>query len=168
MVVNYAIYPSALSNMLFLAMDGKLFEVRFLDKDETLIRKMVLSRFPDARVDELKFKKLRVLMEKYFNGERVEFDVDIVLPFSSPFTKKVLLETRKIPYGETRTYGWLARRLGYSNGGRAIGQALKRNPIPLVIPCHRVIRKDGQIHGFSYGTHIKRKLLEIEGVILKK
>lgn len=167
MVINYGIYPSALCNVVFLAMDGKLFELGLLEKEEASIKKMILSRFPNATADDLQFKRLRVLLERYFRGEKVEFDVEIILPFCSAFTQNVLLETRKIPYGETRSYGWLARRLGYKNAARAIGQALKRNPIPIVIPCHRIIGKDGQIGGFSSGTHIKRRLLEIEGIILK-
>lgn len=168
MVVSYAIFPSSLCNIAVLAMDGKLFELKLLEQDVVSIRKKVLARFPDAKADECNFKKLRILIEKYFEGERVDFDVDIILPFSSSFTKNVLAETRRIPYGEIRTYGWLAERIGCKKAARAVGQALKRNPIPLVIPCHRVIGRDGHIRGFSSGIHIKRRLLEIEGITTER
>ena len=166
MRISYAIYSSPFCNIALLSIEGKLFELR-LSEEEPLIKRWILSRFPDAEPDENQFKRVRILLEKYFSGEKVEFDVEITLPFSSPFMRSVLFETRKIPYGETRTYGWLADKLGYKNAARAIGQALKRNPIPIVIPCHRVIEKSGQIGGFSSGTHMKRRLLEIEGITLK-
>ncbi|MCS7281577.1 MAG: methylated-DNA--[protein]-cysteine S-methyltransferase [Desulfobacterota bacterium] len=168
MVISYAIYPTSLCNIALLAMDGKLFELRLVEEEEMVIKKLILSRFPDAYEDEAQFKVLRILLERYFRGENVGFDVDVVFPSSTPFEKKVFLETRTIPYGETRTYGWLAEKIGYRNASRAVGQALRRNPIPLIIPCHRVIQKDGRLGGFSCGVHIKRRLLELEGIKLEK
>jgi len=167
-VVSYAVYPSAICNIALLALNGKLFELKLSQEREEIIERQILSRFPGAEADEVKFKKVRILLERYFTGDRVDFDVEITLPFSSDFTKKVLFETKKIPYGETRTYGWLAKILGCKNGARAVGQALKKNPIPIIIPCHRIIEKNGKIGGFSAGTHIKRRLLEIEGVNLMR
>ena len=72
-----------------------------------------------------------------------------------------------IPYGELRSYGWIGKRLGYPSAYRAVGQAVGRNPIPIIIPCHRVIRQDGNIGGFSSGIHIKKMLLSIEGSLNK-
>lgn len=66
-----------------------------------------------------------------------------------------------IPYGETRSYGWVAEELGIK-GARAVGQALKRNPLPVIVPCHRVVKNNGEIGGFSRGIMVKKKLLKIE------
>ena len=70
--------------------------------------------------------------------------------------------TRLIPYGETRSYIWLAEQLGKMGAVRAVGQALARNPLPIIIPCHRVVAKDGQLGGFTGGMEIKRQLLYLE------
>ena len=89
-------------------------------------------------------------------------------PRLGTFTRKVLNELRKVPYGETRSYGWLAKKVGKPGAARAVGQALKRNPIPIIIPCHRIIRDDGTIGGFSMGVNIKERFLALEGVKIGK
>ena len=105
----------------------------------------------------------------YFAGHRVErWDCEPELTMMSEFTLRVLLVAARIPYGTVQTYGALARDLGHSRGARAVGQALKRNPLPIIIPCHRVIAKDGSIGGFGGGLAMKRKMLEIENIWLKK
>ena len=95
-----------------------------------------------------------------------EFDIRI-LDFSecSAFQRKVLMEERKIPRGEVRSYGWLARRIGKPGSARAVGNALRTNPFPLIIPCHRAVRSDGSIGGFQGGPVMKRDLLEMEGLL---
>lgn len=80
------------------------------------------------------------------------------------FQRKVLEVIKTIPYGETRSYKWVAERMGKPRAARAVGQALKRNPYPEVIPCHRVIRSAGKLGGYSKGTQKKRRLLKEEGV----
>ena len=81
------------------------------------------------------------------------------------FQKKVLEVVKTIPYGEARTYKWVAKKMGNPKAVRAVGQALKRNPYPVIIPCHRVIRSDGKLGGYSKGTQKKKKLLEEEETI---
>ena len=95
-----------------------------------------------------------------------EFDFRI-LDFSvcSAFQRQILLEERKIPRGEVRSYGWLARSIGKPGAARAFGNALAANPFPLVIPCHRALRSDGSIGGFQGGPAMKRELLEMEGLL---
>src|SRR4030043_1701346 len=78
------------------------------------------------------------------------------------FERKVWLTLKEIPYGETRTYKWLAEKIGKPSAYRAVGKALSRNPLPIVLPCHRIIESDGTIGGYSSGIDIKRRLLEIE------
>jgi methylated-DNA-[protein]-cysteine S-methyltransferase len=81
------------------------------------------------------------------------------------FQKKVLEIVKSIPCGEVRTYKWVAERLGKPKATQAVGQALKKNPRPIVVPCHRVIRSDGELGGYSRGRDKKRQLLKEEGVI---
>lgn len=99
-------------------------------------------------------------LDEYFRGERTEFSFDADLSNISDFTLKVLNETRTIEYGTTITYSELARRIG-SKAVRAVGRALSRNPLPVIIPCHRVVAKNG-IGGYSSGVDIKMRLLELE------
>lgn len=104
-------------------------------------------------------------LEEYFEGTRREFELDVDLSELTPFDQSVLRVTRTIPYGETRSYGDVAAALGKPKGARAVGQALRRNPVGIVIPCHRVVAADGRLHGFSAsgGLESKRFLLDLEG-----
>ncbi len=96
------------------------------------------------------------------------FKMRLRLESLSQFTRKVLQKVRTIPYGETRSYKWVARKLGFCKGSRAVGQALKRNPLTIIIPCHRVIKSNGEIGGFSKGIVVKKKLLNMEKQCLLK
>ncbi len=102
-------------------------------------------------------------LEDYFAGKEVSFsDFPVDLSWATPFTRKVLEETRKIPWGKTVSYGELAKRVGNPRAFRAVGQALGRNLLPIIIPCHRVIGKKGDLVGFGLGLSWKKKLLELE------
>lgn len=101
-------------------------------------------------------------LERYFEGERVALDLPVDLDGMTPFRRRVLLAARRIPYGDTRSYGWLAERAGRQGAARAVGQAMARNPVPLVIPCHRVVGTDGRLVGFGGGLGLKRRLLALE------
>jgi methylated-DNA-[protein]-cysteine S-methyltransferase len=101
-------------------------------------------------------------LEEYFAGERTEFDVPMELD-GTEFQKEVWAELSRIPYGETISYGELARRVGRPKGPRAVGQANGKNPIPIIVPCHRVLAGNG-IGGYGGGLPMKRALLAVEGV----
>jgi len=101
-------------------------------------------------------------LEEYFAGERTEFDVPMELD-GTPFQKDVWTELTRIPYGKTISYGELARRVGRPKGPRAVGQANGKNPIPIIVPCHRVLASTG-IGGYGGGLPMKRTLLAVEGV----
>ena len=101
-------------------------------------------------------------LEQYFARERTEFDLPTELD-GTAFQREVWAELSRIPYGETISYGELARRVGRPNGPRAVGQANGRNPIPIIVPCHRVLASNG-IGGYGGGLRVKRALLELEGV----
>lgn len=100
-------------------------------------------------------------IQEYFNGNRKAFSVPIK-PHGTDFQLKVWNGLLKIPYGETRSYKDLANFINCKNGYRAVGMANSKNPIPIIIPCHRVINSDGTLGGFSCGLDLKIKLLNIE------
>ena len=104
-------------------------------------------------------------IEQYFAKEREDFDLE--LDFSgvgSDFQQEVYDQLRKVPYGHVTSYGQLAREIGKPDQARAVGQAVGANPIPIVVPCHRVIGSDGSLTGFSGGLASKVELLKLEGV----
>ncbi len=107
-------------------------------------------------------RKVASQLEEYFSQSRTAFTCPIVLTGGTDFEMEVWQELKNVPYGETRTYKWLAERIGHPDAFRAVGNALGKNPIPIIIPCHRIIESDGSIGGYSSGIDIKRRLLEIE------
>jgi len=110
-----------------------------------------------------KFSNLRNNLKAYFSGKKVQFKENFDLKGGTDFQKKVWRAMQKIPFGQTRSYGWLAKQVGGKNKARSAGSACGSNPIPILIPCHRVIREDGGLGGYGGGLGIKRKLLKIEG-----
>jgi methylated-DNA-[protein]-cysteine S-methyltransferase len=110
-------------------------------------------------------KALSENIQWFLKGENVEFDLEI-LDFSicSKVQKKVLLAEYRIPRGFISTYKRIANHIGIPNGARVVGNALARNPFPIVVPCHRAIKSNGELGGYQGGTKMKRKLLELEGI----
>jgi methylated-DNA-[protein]-cysteine S-methyltransferase len=105
-------------------------------------------------------------LDAYFAGERIDFDLPLDLD-GTDFQRQCWLALASIPYGQTVSYGEQARRLGLGpDAARAVGAANGQNPLPLVLPCHRVIGADGSLTGFGGGLHLKRFLLEHEGALL--
>jgi methylated-DNA-[protein]-cysteine S-methyltransferase len=108
------------------------------------------------------FADVREQLREYFAGERPAFDLALVMA-GTPFEQRVWSALTEIPYGETISYGELARRLGQPSAARAVGLANGRNPISVIVPCHRVIGADGTLTGYGGGLERKRILLELEG-----
>lgn len=109
---------------------------------------------------------LRAAVEQlrdYFAGRPIRFTVPLV-PEGTPFQRRVWDAAVQIPHGQTRSYWWVAVRMGDPLATRAVGGALGANPVPIFVPCHRVVRKDGHLGGFSAGLGWKRILLELEGI----
>jgi len=100
-------------------------------------------------------------LDAYFAGERRVFELDFDLR-GAPFQLEVWRQLLEIPYGKTTTYGDLARELGYATLARAVGRAVGHNPLSVIVPCHRVVGKDGQLTGYAGGLERKRFLLELE------
>ena len=107
-------------------------------------------------------------IDKYLSGQQHDFTVDIDWTVLRPFQQAALQATREIPYGETRTYKEIAERIGKPRAARAVGRAEATNPIPLVLPCHRVIGVDGKLHGYGLAEGVKTKewLLKMEGAVI--
>jgi methylated-DNA-[protein]-cysteine S-methyltransferase len=101
-------------------------------------------------------------LDDYFEHRRRAFDLELDLTAMAPFQRLVLDELARVPYGETSTYGGLAQRIGKPRAARAVGGALNRNPIPIVLPCHRVVGSTGSLVGYAGGLEIKRALLDLE------
>jgi len=102
-------------------------------------------------------------LDEYFSGKRRDFNLPLVL-HGTDFQVKVWNALRQIPYGETCTYGEIARMIGSPKACRAVGMANNRNPIPVIIPCHRVIGSNGSLTGYAGGLEIKQKLLNLENL----
>lgn len=105
-------------------------------------------------------------LAEYFRGGRRKFDMAVDLSLVQGFRRRVLEALRRVPYGRVVTYGELARRVGNPGASRAIGGAMGANPVPIVVPCHRVIAAGGKIGGFGGGLDRKRALLAVEGIEL--
>ncbi len=105
-------------------------------------------------------------LEEYFEGARHEFDLRVDLTPLPPFQRAVLEELVRVPYGHVDTYGGLAQRIGKPRAARAVGGALNRNPIPIVVPCHRIVGASGSLVGYAGGLERKQALLGLEGALL--
>ena len=105
-------------------------------------------------------------LQAYFAGERRTFDLPLA-PAGTPFQRAVWAALREIPYGETRTYGQIAARIGRPKACRAVGMANNRNPIAIIVPCHRVVGASGALVGYAAGLSVKEKLLRLEALSSK-
>jgi methylated-DNA-[protein]-cysteine S-methyltransferase len=138
--------------------------------DSPQVRRSV-ERELDCKLIEApeRFAEVKRQLDEYHAGKRRDFDLPIDFIVGTEFQKKIWRLMLKIPYGETRTYGWMAERAGSPNGARAAGQACHNNPIPLIVPCHRVVGADGSMTGYGGpsegGKRRKRELLVLEGAL---
>jgi len=107
-------------------------------------------------------ERAREEITEYLRGQRVFFSVPVDFSDVPEFQRKVLEAARQIPFGEARPYAWIAERIGHARAVRAVGTALGRNPVPLIVPCHRVWRGDGGLGGYLFGPDIKQRLKALE------
>lgn len=154
--VWYTHYKSPLGTMLLAADEGGLRTISFAEG-----RRPVRPR-PDWREDHAFFAETIRQLDAYFKGALKRFTLPLSLE-GSEFQLRVWKTLRTIPYGETISYGQLACRVGNPNAARAVGLANGSNPIPIIVPCHRVIGSDGSLTGYGGGLPIKRALLSLEG-----
>lgn len=118
-----------------------------------------------AVLNSILFEGLRLRLEQFLSGEPVDFDDELDLEEGSGFFHRAWQACRSIPRGETRSYAWLAAQAGNPRALRAAGQAMARNPVTLIIPCHRVIASDGALRGYGGGLELKQRLLDLEKAV---
>jgi len=168
-VITYDFIPQSIIGSVWMAATKKgLISVDF-DRTEIGFIKGICESFR-VHFDEDK-GNINSFSEKitaYLEGNLTELDLVVDLSNRTAFQQKVLIEVKKIPFGQTITYGDLAKRIGDSKALRAVGQALRRNPVPIAVPCHRVLHSDGTLGGYGgvMGSERKIELLKLEGVIL--
>lgn len=138
----------------------------FLPKSGKKMKNVIEEIYPDVVPCSIPIiNKICKKLENFLKGKPTDFsfgNIDLTQLYN--FQKKVLLLGKQIPCGWVSTYGRLAEKLGHPGAARAVGTALARNPFPIIIPCHRVIKSDGSLGGFGGGLKLKRQLLELEGV----
>ncbi|MCX8044965.1 MAG: methylated-DNA--[protein]-cysteine S-methyltransferase [Desulfobacterota bacterium] len=128
------------------------------------LQRRILATYPEARRCDAAFADVCAVLEAYFAGSNTTFAVPLDLSETHDFYRRVWTATAAIPYGMVQSYGSIARSIGSPGAARAVGIALANNPFPIIIPCHRVIRSDGGLGGFSAacGIALKQRLLEHE------
>jgi methylated-DNA-[protein]-cysteine S-methyltransferase len=124
-----------------------------------------LAHMFGPRVLRLPLDNVRRELDEYFEGTRHEFDLPLDLRVA-PFHADVLAELTRVPYGRTETYGALAAKVGRPRAARAVGTVMHHNPIPIVLPCHRIVGANGSLTGYAGGLDVKLRLLQLEGAML--
>ena len=163
--VAYAVFPTAWGPMGAVARGGELTSVILPHYQADDLESVIRFEHAGAARDDEAFTSFIELCRAYFNGQAVAFDdVACRLPAESSFGGKVLRACRAIPHGQTTSYGQLAKQIGRPDAARAVAAALGKNPLPLVIPCHRVTYADGRTGGFSApaGPNQKQRMLDLE------
>lgn len=166
-MLRYACFDTAWGVFVLAASEdgvcGAILPVRSHRRAEQLARK----RWSDATRDDRLMPDLQRRIVSYYAGEPTDFDVPLDLAALTPFRRSVLKRCAVVPYGQTVQYGELARRIGKPKASRAVGGAMAANPIPLIIPCHRVLPAGGKLGGFSAdgGVDVKRRMLRLEGAM---
>ena len=110
-------------------------------------------------------REAQVQLMAFLANQRRELDFPLDLSRGTPFQRRVWRAILRIPYGRVRSYRWVADRVGGSHYARAVGNALGANPVPIIVPCHRIVTSDGSLGGFTGGLPVKRKLLQLEGTL---
>jgi len=151
--MHWTTYDSPLGPLTLTAEESRITAIRFPGRDDDL---------DPADRAEAPFAALRAQLDEYFAGERHTFDLPLDLR-GTEFQRAVWEQLRAIPYGETTTYGTIARALGRMDRVPAVGAAVGRTPVPIVVPCHRVLGSDGSLTGYGGGLDRKQALLDLEG-----
>lgn len=162
--VGYDVLPSPLGPLWVAITPRGVATIHYGDAPSPAeLRRLIRTYGPGIVPDHARSDALARELDEYFNGRRHEFAVAYDLAGLTPFQIRVLRATAKIPFGSVSTYGAIAERAGNGKASRAAGGALNANPIPIVVPCHRVVGKGGALVGYAGGLDVKQRLLEIEG-----
>lgn len=159
--VRFDVVSSPVGDLLLAATNRGLCRISYTvdGQDESLARAF------GVRVLRSPLDDVRRELDEYFEGRRQEFDLALDLRVGD-FQEAVLRELARVPYGQTDTYGHLAAKVGRPRAARAVGMVMNRNPIPIVLPCHRIVGANGSLTGYAGGLRVKQALLELEGTAL--
>jgi methylated-DNA-[protein]-cysteine S-methyltransferase len=159
--VRYDVVDSPVGELLIAATDRGLARIHYEPEGQ----EDELARVFGRRVLRSPLDDVRRELDEYFEGNRREFDLPLDFRVAG-FNGDVLTELARVPYGVTTTYGALAAKVGHPRAARAVGMVMNRNPIPIVLPCHRVVGANGSLTGYAGGLDRKLQLLQLEGAIL--
>lgn len=162
-MIEFRIIKTPFGDFGMVAREDRLLSTFLPDRKADLLR-TIHTQYPGATENRELLPEFAHQVDEHFGGHPAPFDVEVDLSRRTPFQQRVYKACRDIPAGETASYADLARAVGKPNAARAIGQAMSQNPCPLVIPCHRVVRSDGSLGGFtsSQGIRLKERMLELE------
>jgi methylated-DNA-[protein]-cysteine S-methyltransferase len=164
--VAYAETDSPVGRLLLATTPRGLVRVSFpIESPEKVLEDLAGSVSPRILESPAKLEEARRELDRYFEGRLQRFDLPLDWQLTHGFYRKVLRATARIPYGQTRSYSEMAKRAGSPRAVRATGSALGSNPLPIVVPCHRVLRSGGALGGYGGGVDVKQTLLELEGAL---
>jgi methylated-DNA-[protein]-cysteine S-methyltransferase len=159
--IRYDLVGSPVGELFVAATDRGLARISFFpDGMEDTVARAFGRRVLRSPLDDVRRE-----LDEYFEGKRRDFDLPLDLRVA-PFHADVLAQLALVPYGQTETYGVLAAKAGRPRAARAVGTVMNRNPIPIVLPCHRIVGADGSLTGYAGGLDVKRHLLQLEGAML--
>ena len=161
--VGFDVVDSPIGDLLVAASDRGLAAISFDSEPQDSLERLARIAGPRVLRSSRSVDGARRELDQYFAGRRRTFDLSLDLRALPPFTLSVLDQLARVPYGETTTYGALARRVGHPRAARAVGTVMNRNRIPIVLPCHRVVGSTGSLTGYAGGLDVKQALLELEG-----
>jgi methylated-DNA-[protein]-cysteine S-methyltransferase len=164
--VAYDLTETPVGTLLLGATDRGVCRISFDPDPESELEQLGRTFGPRVLRSARPLDKLRLELDGYFEGSRRDFDLETDLRGMPEFNRIVLGELARVPFGEVTTYGALAARAGFPQAARAVGTVMNRNPVPIVLPCHRVIGASGKLVGYGGGLERKEHLLRLEGVIL--
>lgn len=165
--IYYYKFSSPIGNIFVASTTRGICLVDLMNDSEHNFEKKIESRFHIIPVkDRSIFTEVEGAFKGFFDGTLKDFDLTLDLRQGTSFQKKIWLKVKEIPYGQIRSYKWVATEIGNPKAYRAVGNANGKNPIPIIIPCHRVICESGGLGGYKPGTELKKKLLRLEGVTI--
>ncbi|MDR2565996.1 MAG: methylated-DNA--[protein]-cysteine S-methyltransferase [Bifidobacteriaceae bacterium] len=161
-------FESPIGRLGLFATEAGLAKVAFEAEEADQTARMVAEQLGATPVDQPeRLDPVKRQLEQYFDRGRRIFDLKLDLSLIHGFTLAVIKRLNILPYGRTISYGDIAKAVGQPDAARAVGRACSANPVPVVVPCHRVVRGDGAVGGFGGGIEIKKALLHLEGVKLQ-
>ena len=164
--VAYTEIDSPVGKLMLAATPRGLVRITFpVEEPETVLEQLATKVSPRILESPARLDHVRRELDRYFEGRLQQFDLPLDWQLTRGFYRKVLRATARIPYGKTRSYGEMAKRAGSPRAVRATGTALGSNPLPIIVPCHRVLRSGGALGGYGGGLEVKQALLELEGAM---